>query len=277
MGAYPDYETIRIENDDGVTTVTLNRPEKKNAINPAMSADMVDALDRLRFDKATDVLVFTGAGDSFCAGMDLKETFVDLKDKPLEWDRTQALAQEWRGQKLRMFPKPTIAAVNGWCFGGGIPVAAGCDLAIAAEEATFGIPEINFGSIPAGPVTKVVGELMRPRDALYYIMTGKPFDGRKAAEMGLVNQAVPLCDLMKEVRSLADELRNKNPVALRAAKELFRMSQNMEFTDAVALSLTKSREITYLQQGEWVTEGIGQFTAGKYRPGLETYERKGKG
>ena len=189
MGAYPGYETIRIENDDGVTTVTLNRPEKKNAISPAMSTDMVDALDRLRFDKTTDVLVFTGAGDSFCAGMDLKETFVDLKDKPLEWDRTQALAQEWRGQKLRMFPKPTIAAVNGWCFGGGIPVAAGCDLAIAAEEATFGIPEINFGSIPAGPVTKVVGELMRPRDALYYIMTGKPFDGRKAAEMGLVNQA----------------------------------------------------------------------------------------
>ncbi len=191
METHPDYQTIRLAMDDGVATITLNRPEKKNALNPALNEEMVSVLDRLRYDPAAQVLVLTGAGDSFCAGMDLKECFQDLQDNPIEWDRMQNMAQEWRGEKLRMFPKPTIAAVNGWCFGGGIPIVAACDLAIAAEEAVFGISEINFGGIPAGPVAKVVGECMRPRDALYYILTGKSFGGRRAAEMGLVNEAVP--------------------------------------------------------------------------------------
>jgi trans-feruloyl-CoA hydratase/vanillin synthase len=190
METHPDYQTIRLAMDDGVATITLNRLEKKNALNPALNEEMVSVLDRLRYDPAAQVLVLTGAGDSFCAGMDLKECFQDLQDNPIEWDRMQNMAQEWRGEKLRMFPKPTIAAVNGWCFGGGIPIVAACDLAIAAEEAVFGISEINFGGIPAGPVAKVVGECMRPRDALYYILTGKSFGGRRAAEMGLVNEAV---------------------------------------------------------------------------------------
>jgi trans-feruloyl-CoA hydratase/vanillin synthase len=274
MTSYPAYQTVKVKNKDGLTTVTLNRPKKKNAINPKMSEEMVNLLDHLRFDTATEVLVITGAGDSFCSGLDLQESFADLHDKPIEWDRMQKLAQEWRGEKLRLFPKPTIAAVNGWCFGGGIPIVAACDLAIAADEAVFGISEINFGSIPAGPVAKVVGELMGPRDALYYILTGESFDGQQAARLGVVNHAVPAKDLLKEVREMADRLRSKNPVALRAAKELFKLSLNMGYTESVALSLAKSREVSFLQKGEWVTEGIGQFAAGKYRPGLGTYKRK---
>jgi trans-feruloyl-CoA hydratase/vanillin synthase len=273
MGAQKKYETIRVENHERVTTITLNRPKKKNALNPTMSEEMLHVLNWLRYDEATDVLVITGAGDSFCAGMDLKECFIDLQDRPVEWDRMQTTAQEWRGAKLRMFPRPTIAAVNGWCFGGGIPIVAACDLAIAAEEAVFGISEINFGHIPAGPVTKVVGEWMRPRDALYHIMTGENFDGRRAADMGLVNYAVPGSSLREEVGKLADRLKSKNPVALRAAKELFKMSLNMVYDDAVSVAMTKVREVTHLQQGEWMKEGVGQFFAGDFRPGLETYRR----
>ena len=121
METHPDYQTIRLEMDDGVATVTLNRPEKKNALNPALNEEVVSVLDRLRYDPAAQVLVITGAGDSFCAGMDLKECFQDLQDNPIEWDRMQNMAQEWRGEKLRMFPKPTIAAVNGCASAAGSP------------------------------------------------------------------------------------------------------------------------------------------------------------
>ncbi len=185
-------EVVRIEFDKGVAWVTLNRPEKRNAMNPALNARMLEVLDELEADDRCGVLILTGEGEAFSAGMDLKEYFREMEGKPrIVTQKARRAAYEWQWRRLRYFEKPTIAMVNGWCFGGAFTPLVSCDLAIAAEEAQFGLSEINWGIIPAGNVTRAVAETMRHRDALYYIMTGLTFDGRKAAEMGLVNEAVP--------------------------------------------------------------------------------------
>ena len=144
------------------------------------------------------MLVITGAGNSFCAGMDLKEVFHALKDQPARYDKVIRLATEWRGRTLRYYPKPTIAMINGYCFGGAFSIVEGCDLAIAADEATFGLSEINFKGFPGGAVSKSLANLLRPRDALFYALTGRRFDGKIAAEIGLVNFSVPLRQLKKK-------------------------------------------------------------------------------
>ena len=130
--------------------------------------------------------------------MDLKEFFRQTDQmSPPEREQIVRTNAQWQWRQLMFYPKPTIAMVNGWCFGGAFTPLVSCDLAIAAEEATFGLSEINWGIIPAGVVTKAVAQVMSQRDALYYIMTGETFDGRKAAAMNLVNEAVPLQGLAR--------------------------------------------------------------------------------
>ena len=181
----------------------MNRPEKRNAMSPALAAEMLaGARTRSRSTTAARCLVLTGAGDSFSAGMDLKEFFRETDGmSPPEREQIIRTNAQWQWRQLMFYPKPTIAMVNGWCFGGAFTPLVSCDLAIAAEEATFGLSEINWGIIPAGVVTKAVAQVMSQRDALYYIMTGETFDGRKAAAMGLVNEAVPLSDLRARTQS----------------------------------------------------------------------------
>ena len=217
------YQTVLVEIKDKVAKVILNRPEKKNAMNPQLVMDMTQVLEDLRYDDDVAVLILTGAGDAFCAGMDLKEFFYDLKGKkPNEYDRIFRLLQEWRGRTLRFYPKPTIAMVNGFCFGGAFPNVECCDLAIAADEAQFGLSEINFGLFPGGHVSKTLANLFRPRDALFYGMTGRRFDGKKAAEIGFVNYSVPLAQLEAETMTVAKEIAGKDPAALRATKDAYR-------------------------------------------------------
>lgn len=266
------YETILLNQEDGVSTVTLNRPKKKNAMSPQLHLEMAQVLEELRYDEETRVLVLTGADDSFCGGMDLKEFFMDLRDDPAEYDRITRMAVEWRGRTLRYYPKPTIAMINGFCFGGAFGIVEGCDLAIAAEEATFGLSEINFKMFPGGVVSKALANLMPPREALFYGMTGRTFDGERAAEIGLVNYAVPLARLQEETMDLARELAKKDPNALRAAKEAYRHSLLMEWESAMDYSSSKEAQVTLAQGDAWRDEGIGGFVAGKYRPGLGSYE-----
>src|SRR6202035_5330051 len=149
------------------------------------------------------VLVITGAGDAFCAGMDLKEFFHDLKENPKEYNRVLRVATEWRSRTLRYFPKPTIAMINGYCFGGAFSIVESCDLAFAAHEAKMGLSEINFKGFPGGSVSKSLANLFRPRDALFYGLTGRRFDGRTAASIGFVNLAFPAAQLRAETLKLA--------------------------------------------------------------------------
>src|SRR2546425_7697048 len=123
-----NYETILVDRQDSVVTVTLNRPKKKNAMNPALHNEMVELLTELKFDKDLRVLIITGAGDSFSAGEDLKEFFYDQTDR-MQFERLLEKSLEWRVRILRSFPVPTIAAINGFCFGGAFSIVSGCDIA----------------------------------------------------------------------------------------------------------------------------------------------------
>jgi trans-feruloyl-CoA hydratase/vanillin synthase len=263
---------VRLENEDGIYTITFNRPEKRNAMSPALHREMHRILTELRFDPKVRVLIVTGEGESFCAGQDLKEYFfeLDADSARLERERIRAIATEWRSHLLRLFHAPTIAAVNGWCFGGAFSIVAACDIAIAAEDAIFGLSEINFKQFPGGLVTHDITKLLRPRDALYYAMMGEKFDGKRAAEIGLVTKAVPKSELASEVRRIAETLRAKDPQALRSAKEVFKIGGQMNVEEAYAFSAAKGDQMSLLQGKAWVEQGIGDFMAGKYRPGLET-------
>ncbi len=265
-----DRPLIRVENNGGVATLTIDRPEKRNAMNPDMHRQMHRALSDLRFDPAVRVLVITGSGESFCAGQDLKEYFYDLDEQSaaLERDKIRAISNEWRNYLLRLLPVPTIAAVNGWCFGGGFSIVCACDIAIAAEEATFGLSEINFRGIPGGMVTKNITEMLRPREGLYYALTGKSFSGKRAAEIGLVTMAVPKERLMAEVYEHAQLLAEKDPIALRETKETFKVSMQMNYEEAYSYATAKGYETNYFQGRSGMHEGIGSFMQGKFKPGL---------
>ena len=267
------YQTLRVEIKDRIAKITLNRPDKKNAMSPQLHKDMTDALEMLRYDDDTAVLVITGAGNSFCAGMDLKEFFQDLKvKKPKDFDRYYRMATDWRGRTLRYFPKPTIAMVNGFCFGGAFSIVEGCDLAVAANEATFGLSEINFRLFPGGSVSKSLANLMRPRDALLYGMSGRTFDGRKAEQMGFVNFSVPLAKLEAETMALAKEIAGKDPAALKATKDGYRFSLEMTWEASMSYTFAKENEVFVAQKGGWIDEGIGDFLKGKYKPGRGGHE-----
>jgi trans-feruloyl-CoA hydratase/vanillin synthase len=268
-----NYRTLKIDIADKVAKLILNRPDKKNAMNPALHEDMTQALEDLRYNDDVTVVVITGAGNSFCAGMDLKEFFHDLKGKnPREYDRVYRLATDWRGRTLRYFPKPTIAMVNGFCFGGAFSIVEGCDLAVAADEATFGLSEINFRMFPGGSVSKSLANILHSRDALLYAMSGRTFDGKKAAEMKFVNFSVPLARLETETMKLAKEIAAKDPAALRACKDGFRFGLEMSWEASMSYTAAKEEEVAAAQNGAWIKSGIGDFVEGKYKPGLQGHE-----
>jgi trans-feruloyl-CoA hydratase/vanillin synthase len=207
--------------------------------------------------------------------MDLKEYFRDPEDHSrAETLKVRRDAYTW-WRRLMWFEKPTIAMVNGWCFGGAFTPLASCDLAIAAEEAQFGLSEVNWGIIPAGNVTKAVASMLRPREALYYIMTGETFDGKKAAALGLVNEAVPLSELRARTRALADRLLEKNPAALKAAKDAFKHVLEMPWATSEEYLTTKQEQLYFVDKTQGRKEGMKQFLDDKtYRPGLGPYDRK---
>jgi trans-feruloyl-CoA hydratase/vanillin synthase len=271
----PWGRNVLVEFEDGIAWVSLNRPDKRNAMNPALNQEMFDTIDALEIDDRCGVMVLTGAGESFSAGMDLKEYFRANEDKPaIAWARIKRINANWQWRRLMYYPKPTIAMVNGWCFGGAFTPLVSCDLAVAAEEAIFGLSEINWGIIPGGVVTRAVAAKMNQADALYYIMTGETFDGRKAAQMGLVNLAVPLAELRARTASLAQTLLKKNPTVLRAAKLAYRHAREMDYETADDYLAAKSAEAALIDQEHGRNKGMSQFLDDKsYRPGLETYRR----
>ena len=221
------------------------------------------------------VLVITGSGNSFCAGMDLKEVFHELKDQPARYDRVVRLAIEWRGRTLRYFPKPTIAMVNGYCFGGAFTQVTACDIALAADDAMFGLSEVNWGILPGGIVSWNVAQTMNYRDALYYAMTGDSFDGKQAKQMGFVNFSYPKEKLREETVKLAKKLMEKSPATLRYTKEAIRAVRFMNEPQAQDYLAAKSDALRYNDKENSREEGMKQFLDEKsYRPGYGHFKRK---
>ncbi|MDA8296114.1 MAG: p-hydroxycinnamoyl CoA hydratase/lyase [Actinomycetota bacterium] len=270
------WQTVLAELDsDGVAWVTLNRPEKRNAMNPRLNEEMGEVLDAIEASSEARVLVLTGAGTSFSAGMDLKEYFRDVDaGGPAARTRSRRDANAWQYRRLRTFPKATIAMVNGWCFGGAFTPLVACDLAIADEAAVFGLSEVNWGIPPGSVVSRALAEVVPFRDALYYIMTGQTFTGRRAAELRLVNEAVPAGQLRARTLELARQLARLSPEVLCAAKTGFKRASTMEWEAAEEYLYAKLDQAVASDPEASRERGMHEFLDAKsFRPGLGTYSR----
>jgi trans-feruloyl-CoA hydratase/vanillin synthase len=244
-------------------------------MSPELHHEMDDALERLAVDPDTKVLILTGAGKAFSAGQDLKTYFRGLSNDPVARSRAAAASESWRSYRLIGFPKPTIAMVNGFVFGGGLTPIVSCDVAIASHTAAFGISEINWGHIPGGLVGWNVNQVMSFRDAMWYSISGDTFDGKEAAAMKFVNFSVPHAKLKSETLKIARKLLAKNPWAIRYTKEAIRSVRDMNMEQAADYLRCKSDALQRVDKEQGRQEGMKQFLDEKsFRPGVGTYKRK---
>ena len=267
-------ENVKIERDGATTFIILNRPEKRNAMSPQLHMDMNDALDWAEMDDQTKVVIITGAGGNFCAGQDLKLYFRGTESDPKARARARRAAHTWRWDRLSSFPKPTIAMVHGYCFGGAFTPVVACDFAIAADNATFGLSEVNWGIIPGGLVAWAVTEAMNYRDAIYYAVTGDQFSGKEAAAMKFVNKSVPLEQLREATMDLARKLEAKSPAAVRYTKESIRAVRRMSKEQAFDYLAAKSDALKYADPEGGRAKAMKQFLDEKtFKPGLGDFKR----
>jgi trans-feruloyl-CoA hydratase/vanillin synthase len=266
---------VKVDVENGIGWITLNRPEKRNAMSPTLNREMIDVLETLELDDEAEVIVLTGAGDAWTAGMDLKEYFRETDGKPeIAQERIRRDCSQWQWKLLRMYSKATIAMVNGWCFGGAFSPLVACDLAIAADDAVFGLSEVNWGIPPGNLVSKAVADTMGHRQALHYIMTGETFTGKQAAEMGLINKSVPKEQLRDEVVKLAENLLQKNPVVLRYAKQGFKRCRELTWDQNEDYLYAKTDQSNQRDPEKGRKEGLKQFLDEKsIKPGLQSYKR----
>lgn len=223
------YQTILVERRGRVAVITINRPEKRNALNIQTRAEGAAALDELRGDDSVQVVVITGAGDkAFIAGADIAEfaerTAITQREVMLERGLFNAIDS---------FPKPVIAMINGYCLGGGCEVALACDLRIASETASFGQPEINLGIIPGGGGTQRLPRLVGEGKAMELILTGEIIDAQTAFNIGLVNHVVPADQLEARTMEIANRMAEKSPIALRLAKEAVRLASRSNIDEGL--------------------------------------------
>lgn len=274
-----EYETVQVEVDEaGIGWLYFNRPSKRNAMNPLLNKEMILALDELEADDRARVVVLTGRGESWSAGMDLKEYFREVEAGPPHVEmRARRDSAEWQWRRLIHFAKPTIAMVNGYCFGGAFTPLVCCDLAIADNDAKFGLSEVNWGIPPGGLVSRALAETVPARDALWFIMTGELFDGRRAAEMRLVNEAVPAAELLERTTEIATKLAGMNTHILRAAKVGYKKARQLSWDEAEDYLYAKLDAATGHDPEQGKQQGLGQFLDDKtYRPGFDAYERESK-
>jgi crotonobetainyl-CoA hydratase len=212
-------EAVLVEKRGHVLVVTMNRPEARNAVNNALWLGVGEALDDADADPDVWVVVITGAGDrSFCAGADLKEAAAGRlgsgDPRFAEWG--------FAGYVTHHISKPTIAAVNGFALGGGTEIVLASDLAVAADTATFGLPEVKRGIIAGAGGTFRLPRQIPQKVAMEAILTGEPLTAQRALELGLVNRAVPASDVLTEALALADKICVNAPLAVQTSKRIAR-------------------------------------------------------
>lgn len=269
-----NYQTLLVTKEAGITTIMFNRPEKRNAMNPQLHREMYQLLTELRYDQATKVVILTGAGDNFSAGQDLKQYGLEMESQP-QWvkDDIREKVRKWRTELLRAMPQPVIARITGWCLGGALTVTVGCDVAIASEDAMFGLPEVNFGHFPAGETTPILANYLQAKHGLYYALSGKMMSGREAERIGLISKAVPRNELDQEVSEYAKCLAEKSPLALKAVKEAWYLSTCTAPEASLAISNFISQRIVRDQGGR---PGLEQFVQKKLRPASEAMKLEKK-
>jgi len=247
------YTTLQLAQDAGVATLTLNRPDKRNAISYELIADLLRALDEIK-NSAARVLIITGAGKAFCSGMDLdnlKSLIGRTPEQNLEDSRTMVSLF----RSLYEFPLPTIAAVNGAAIAGGTGLALLCDFTLAVPEAKFGYTEVRIGFVPAIVSTfllRQVGEKIA-RDLL---LTGRIFDADEALRIGLLTQIVPQEQLMNRARELAGQLLESSPLSLTYTKRLLTDHARAELDEQIEAAI---RENAGIRSTNDFREGISSF------------------
>lgn len=206
-------QVVITETGDGLGTITINRPEARNALNTAVWDGIETALDRFDADPEVGAVVFTGAGDrAFAAGADIGQLAHYTVADGLR-ARLQRLYD-----RIEDFPKPTIAAVNGWALGGGTELALATDIRIAADHARFGVPETGLGVLPGAGGTQRLSRIVGKGRALELVLTGRIVEAAEAERIGLVSRVVPAAELLATVREVAASILAKGPLAVRLAK-----------------------------------------------------------
>ncbi|NIM51507.1 MAG: crotonase [Gemmatimonadales bacterium] len=229
-----DQETVLVDIAPPVATLTINRPDKLNALNASVRREFVESLGLLQATDAVRVVIVTGAGDkAFVAGADIKE-FED-----------RAAVEQFRVMKgfeifeaTDAFPKPTIAAINGFCLGGGCELAMACDIRIASDKARLGQPEVNLGILPGGGGTQRLPRLVGLGNAFKLLYTGDLIPAAEALRMGLVDEVVPHEAVRERVQELASKIAQKSPVALQLIKEAVRASVRAPLDEGIRLETT---------------------------------------
>ena len=254
-----EYSTILIEKQDGITTIRFNRPEKRNAMSPQLHREMHSALSELEFDDETQVLVITGAGDSFCAGQDLKEYFYELRDDRRGREENRRISHAWRHEKLRFFPRPTIAAINGWCLAGGVELACWCDFRIVAENARLGLLNKRWGLSLADGGTQRLPRIVGMGNALWMIETGMQLDARRAQLIGLAQEVVPEGEALDRAMEIAQHITTYPQVGLRADRKAAIGGFGMSIEDGLQLEVEVCHPPVRAQE---VVAGMASFVGG---------------
>lgn len=182
-----EFRQLSIGLTDGVLTIALNRPEKKNAIGVEMTLEIECLFNFIKHDERVKVLLLRGLGGNFSTGMDMKDFFDHSDRSPAELASARQATNHWRSRQLRLLNQPIICAIEGYCLGGAFPMLECATWVVASNNATFGLPEINFGFVPGGPIAKSVGMVMSRRGASYASLTGRRFSADQAQKWGLVS------------------------------------------------------------------------------------------
>jgi enoyl-CoA hydratase len=223
-------DTLRIDRDGAVAILTIDRPEKRNALNGQVRAELIGALDRLRDDDAVRVLVVTGAGEkAFVAGADIGEF---AERTPLEQRATMTGRRVF--DEIAAYPKPVIAMINGFCLGGGCELALACDVRVAADTAKLGQPEINLGIIPGGGGTQRLPRVVGTGQAMRLVLSGELIEAAEALRIGLVDVVHPAAELREKTLDFARGMAARSPVALRMAKSAVRAAAEMPLSAGLA-------------------------------------------
>lgn len=248
-----EFKTIQYAESQGIATITLNRPDKRNALSYELIDDILSGLDHAARSKA-QVLIITGAGTAFCAGMDLenlKQLFGRTPEQNLKDSET--IARLFR--TIYDFPKPTIAAVNGAAIAGGTGLITVCDFTLAVPEAKFGYTEVRIGFMPAVVSSFLIASIGE-KPARDLLLTGRLFSAEEARTLGLVNQILPPADLMKRSRELALQLMENSPASLRATKALLSGYTREQLDRRIAQAVIDNAAI---RQTADFREGISSF------------------
>jgi enoyl-CoA hydratase len=226
------YKTLIYEKKDDIGILTVNRPDKLNAISNELTAELSHLLDELEKDDKLRVLIITGSGDkAFVAGADIQE----LVDRDARMGRRVSHERQEIFSRIENLPVPVIAAVNGYALGGGLELALACNIRVCSEKAQFGAPEVKLGIIPGDGGTQRLPRLVGLGRAMEMILTGDFIDAQEAYRIGLVNKVVPPEELMNAAMELAQKIASRPPLAVKYAKEAVNRSQEGDTASGFAL------------------------------------------